>query len=469
MPCYNEAGTVKVVMDRVLESPYTAELIVIDDGSTDGTLEAARGVEDPRVRVVAQPMNLGKGAAIRRGIALATADYVVVQDADLEYDPREYGALLAPILEGVADVVYGSRFAGGQPHRVHLFWHAVGNRFLTTLSNMFTNLNLTDMETCYKVFRREVLLDITIQEDRFGFEPEITAKVARGGWRIFEIGISYDGRSYADGKKIGWRDGMRALYCTLRYSSVWERASRRLPRADVADPSEVDAELAVTLDTLEGAGRYADWITSLVEPHLGPEVLEVGAGHGTMTARLAVGRHVVASDISDRCTAELRRQFTGRTDVEVVTGDARAAALGRTFDSAVLVNVLEHIPDEDDALRSLFDALRPGGSLVLFVPAFDGLYSDFDRRVGHQRRYRKATLAGALDTAGFEVESMRYVNVVGALAWWAMARQLGRNPTASGPVWLYDRLAVPILRRLEDGRQPPVGQSLLAVARRPGL
>jgi len=223
MPCYNESATIQEILKRVLASEWVAEVIVVDDGSRDDTLALARSVADPRLRVVAQERNQGKGAALRRGFAEATADFVVVQDADLEYDPREYGFLLAPLLSGEADVVYGSRFVGDRPHRVLYFWHSVGNKLLTTASNMFTNLNLTDMETCYKAFRREVIQSITVEEDRFGFEPEITAKVARGRWRIYEVGISYQGRTYAEGKKIGWRDGLQAGRCILKYSPLLDR------------------------------------------------------------------------------------------------------------------------------------------------------------------------------------------------------------------------------------------------------
>ena len=223
IPCYNESATVAAVVDQVLASPHTAEVVVVDDGSTDGTRDVLAGISHPSVRVLLQPYNQGKGAALRRGIAEATADYVVVQDADLEYDPAEYGALVQPLLNGQADVVYGSRFVSSHPHRVLYYWHSVGNRFLTTLSNMFTNLNLTDMETCYKVFRREVIQSLRLEEDRFGFEPEVTAKVARAGWRVYELGISYNGRTYAEGKKIGWRDGVRAVWCILKFSTTGER------------------------------------------------------------------------------------------------------------------------------------------------------------------------------------------------------------------------------------------------------
>ena len=220
IPVYNEASTIEAVVDRVRAVPIEKELIIVDDASTDGTLEKLDAVERlDDVRVVRHERNQGKGAALRDGFCLATQDIVVVQDADLEYDPQDYHQLIQPILDGKADVVYGSRFIGGRSHRVLYFWHSMGNRFLTLLSNMLTNLNLTDMETCYKVFRREVLQQIEVEEDRFGFEPEITAKVVRiPGVRVYEVGISYAGRTYQEGKKIGWRDGIRAVWCIIKYN-----------------------------------------------------------------------------------------------------------------------------------------------------------------------------------------------------------------------------------------------------------
>jgi glycosyltransferase involved in cell wall biosynthesis len=226
VPCYNEEATVAELLARVLASPWVAQVIVVDDGSVDATRQILAAVDDPRVQVVFQPVNQGKGAALREGFARATADYVVVQDADLEYDPAEYGILLEPLESNQADVVFGSRFQSGRPHRVLYFWHSLGNRVLTLLSNMFTDLNLTDMETCYKVFRRDLIQSIELQENRFGIEPEITAKVARTGRPIFEVGISYSGRTYAEGKKIGWKDGVRAIVCIVRYSPLGERLRR---------------------------------------------------------------------------------------------------------------------------------------------------------------------------------------------------------------------------------------------------
>jgi glycosyltransferase involved in cell wall biosynthesis len=227
VPCYNEQRTILTLLKHVADSPWVREIIVVDDGSTDDTRQILSGIDDPTVRVVLHEHNQGKGAALRTGFQHATSEFVIVQDADLEYDPNEFGDLLPPILDDKADVVFGSRFLSGRPHRVLYFWHAMGNRMLTLASNMFTGLNLSDMETCYKLFRREVLESITIEEDRFGFEPEITAKVAKGGWRIYEVGISYNGRTYADGKKIGGRDAVRAVYCIVRYSRVGDRFRRR--------------------------------------------------------------------------------------------------------------------------------------------------------------------------------------------------------------------------------------------------
>ena len=220
IPCYNEVDTIAAIVDAVRASPYPdKEIIVVDDFSRDGTRELLAGELRPRIdQLVLHEKNQGKGAALRSGIALATGSFVIIQDADLEYDPVQYPRLLAPIIEDRADVVFGSRFMGAEPHRVLYFWHRVGNGFLTLLSNMFTNLNLTDMETCYKCFRREVIQSFTIEEERFGFEPEITAKVAKSGARLYEVGIAYYGRTYAEGKKIGYRDGFRALYCIIKYN-----------------------------------------------------------------------------------------------------------------------------------------------------------------------------------------------------------------------------------------------------------
>ena len=219
VPCFNEISTLEEVIDKILKSPVNPkEIIIVDDYSTDGSREYLKMLKNKKIKVIFHQKNLGKGAALASGINLAQGEIVIIQDADLEYDPNEYPNVLGPILSGKADVVYGSRFQGGQPHRVVYFWHRIGNGFLTIFSNLFTDLNLTDMETCYKAFKTEIIKKIMIEEKRFGFEPEITAKISKLNCRIYEVGISYYGRTYREGKKIGWKDGIRAIYCIIKYN-----------------------------------------------------------------------------------------------------------------------------------------------------------------------------------------------------------------------------------------------------------
>ena len=219
VPCFNEISTLEEVIENILKSPVNPkEIIIVDDFSTDGSREYLKFLKNKKIKTIFHKKNLGKGAALASGINLAKGDIVIIQDADLEYDPNEYPIVLGPILSGKADVVYGSRFQGGQPHRVVYFWHRIGNGLLTIFSNLFTDLNLTDMETCYKAFRTEIIKKIKIEEKRFGFEPEITAKISKLNCRIYEVGISYYGRTYREGKKIGWKDGIRAIYCILKYN-----------------------------------------------------------------------------------------------------------------------------------------------------------------------------------------------------------------------------------------------------------
>ncbi len=473
IPVFNEERTIEQIIRRVAGVALRIEIIVVDDGSRDATPAILDRLvtETEGLRIVRRPVNSGKGAAVRQGIALTSGEIVVIQDADLEYDPKNLQALLAPLLEGHADVVYGTRMRGGEPQRAHLFSHYVGNRFLSLLTDVLYNTTISDMEVGYKAFRGELIRSLELVSDDFGFEPEVTAKVLRRpGVRLFELPIAYYGRTYAEGKKIGWKDGVWAVYCVVRYSRLWDRlfpANHRAGRATVTEAA-AEVELADTLDSLGEADNYSDWIVSLIEPHLGDRVLEVGAGHGTITARIAPGREVVATEVSERSAQILRVRFAAQPNVSVVDGLATADTVTGEFDSVVLVNVLEHIEDDVGALRHLGALMRPGGRVILFVPAFEALYSNFDAKIGHHRRYRRSQLATALGTAGFEVDDLHYVNSLGAIAWWVVARQLRQTPTRGMAVRVYDKLVVPTLRRREVRRRPRFGQSVFCVARRPG-
>ncbi len=455
IPCYNERATVAELLRRVREVPIDKEIIVIDDCSTDGSrdLVARLATEWHEIRHLFQAVNQGKGAAIRRGIAEAIGDIVIIQDADLEYDPEEYPKLIQPIVSGDADVVFGSRFEG-YPRRVMLYWHRMGNTFLTFLSNVLTNLDLTDMETCYKVFRREVIQSIRLKSNRFGIEPEITAKVARRGYRIYEVPISYYGRDYWEGKKISWKDGFSAIWTILKYG--------------LFDDAESEPQNYRTLRRLDSLKRYNRWIWERLQPFIGQRVLEIGSGSGTMT-RFLYGRElIVASDKERPYLDRLRNAFRRRPGIAVERVDlddvVTDSLSGYAFDTVLAINVLEHTADDAAALRRVHELLAPGGRVVIYVPAGSDLFGPLDSAVGHQRRYDREQLVNKLTTAGFRVEHTRYHNQIGRLGWWLNSRILHRRELPYAQSRLFDSL-VPLFRALEP-EDPVSGLSLLAVGRK---
>jgi glycosyltransferase involved in cell wall biosynthesis len=456
IPCYNEFATIASILRRVAEIPVVHEIIVVDDCSKDGTRDALQEIlanwpsGNPPLRVLLQPENRGKGAALRAGFEKATGELTIVQDADLEYDPSEYPKLIQPILTGDADVVYGSRFAGF-PRRVLYYWHALGNHALTTLSNMTTNLNLTDMETCYKVFKTEILQSIPLRSNRFGFEPEITAKIAKLGCRVYEVPISYHGRSYAEGKKIGWKDGFQALGVILKY---WLINDLGVGRGEL------------TLKLLQKASKYNAWVYQMLAPYIGEDILEVGSGIGNMTRYFVSHGRVTATDISPFCLRELQRTYAENQSVKVQPLDISRNSYPQfeIYDTIVCLNVLEHIEDDVQALRNMRKLLKPGGRLLLYVPANPRLYCEIDRGVGHYRRYLMDELLGKMTKAGYRVTNFRHHNIIGAIGWWIQGKVLGKKAIGADDVGGFE-LLMPLVKA-QDKLDSRFALSILAIGER---
>ena len=460
MPAYNEKRTIREIVARVLAvdlGGLEREILIVDDGSTDGTRDLLHAMDGTSgIRVLFQPRNLGKGAAVWTGLRASTGDVVVIQDADLEYDPNEYPLLLGPILAGKADVVYGSRFLGNpHGHRVLYFWHTVGNRLLTLMSNVFTNLNLTDMETCYKMMTREVVDRLDLESKRFGIEPEITCKVSRMQARIFEIPISYSGRTYEEGKKIGLKDALQAVWIILKYFR-WEA-----PRGDVG---------MRTLRRMSALAPYNRWLHERFESHLGQRILEVGSGVGNQTRYFVERERVVASDVEAHYVRELGARFGGRSNVRIASyrfplsnGD-REALRAEAVDTIVCLNVLEHIEDDAGTLRDFAAVLSPEGRLVLLVPALGSLYGTLDVHLGHYRRYEKEPLEALVKASGFAIDQIRFLNRPGAFGWWLNSRLLKRKVLPKGQLGAFKGL-LPLLRS-EEKSPPSFGMSLLVLAHR---
>jgi len=435
VPVYNEVGTVRALLDRVRAVPIPKEIIVVDDCSTDGTrtvLDEYRAetpdTPENRLVFVLHEHNQGKGAAVRTAVAHITGDIAIIQDADLEYDPSEYPTLIKPILEDRADVVFGSRFAGG-PRRVLLFWHTVGNKFLTLLQR------------------------IPIRSNRFGLEPELTAKVAALRCRLYEVPISYHGRQYSEGKKIGWKDAFSAVWTILRF-----RINPDIGRDDAG---------FTTLRRVEALKRYNTFTWDLMRPFVGRRVLEVGSGTGSITRYLASREKVVATDLDPQYVELLQRTYGGKPNIEVRSLDlAKLAENGfapHSFDTIVCSNVLEHIEDDGKALRAMRDLLVPGGRVILIIPALQALHGAIDRASGHYRRYNRQEISEKLTAAGLTAEHVSYFNLLGVPGWFLNARLLQRTTVPGFQARVNDRL-VPLLR-LERKLRPPIGMSLLAVGR----
>jgi glycosyltransferase involved in cell wall biosynthesis len=463
VPVFNERYLVGAMLSQLLglevEALSEIEIVVVDDGSSDGSREIVeRFAADngDRLRLIPHETNRGKGAAVRTGIAAATGDLIVFQDADLEYDPRDLARLVQPFVEDGADIVYGSRFTTAARRRVLYYRHQLGNRLITLTSNWFTDLNLTDVETCYKMFRGPLLKSIPLRSNDFAMEIELTAKAAKRQCSIFEVPISYRGRTYREGKKIGWRDGFKALFATIKY---WL----------IDDLYHDDAYGGEILHSLERARRFNGWMADTIRPWVGDRVLEIGAGIGNITNWLIPRDRYLATDINpnylhylDNLAAGKPYLSVGRVDLE----DSQSFRdLNCTVDTVICLNVLEHVQDPAAALENTFDVLSPGGRLVLYVPRGQRLFSTLDEVLGHRCRYSRDSLTAELLAAGFEIEHLRDFNRLSVPGWWWNGRVLKRRTFSRLQLKILDVLT-PLVRRI-DPWLPWKGLGLVAVARRP--
>ncbi|MBN2307396.1 MAG: glycosyltransferase [Candidatus Hydrogenedentes bacterium] len=445
IPVFNEFPTLEGLLNRVLDAPLPCarEIVVVDDCSTDGSralLEAFAAQHTDTVRLVLLDRNRGKGHAIRTAIEHMTGDWAVIQDADLEYDPADYATLLLPVQKGLADAVFGSRFVMGRYRRAMYFWHTVANKFLTLVTNLFSGLNLTDMETCYKLVRADILKNLDLRSRRFDIEPEITLKLARWGARIYEVPISYQGRTYEEGKKIGAKDAFMAFMALIRFTFFQRRFTTHAG--------------FMALRALERAKSFNRWLYAQVDEWLGDEVLEAGCGIGNLTRLMLRKRRLVCIDLEPFYVDRVREAFGHLANLTVRQGDLsreddlRAAAVDGPFDSVLAVNVLEHIEDDDAMLRALHGVLKPGGRAVILVPHDPALFTAVDKHLGHHRRYTRADLTGKLERAGFHVCKCSGFNRVGGLGWRISGKFLRQQTLSTGQLRWFE-LLMPVIRIAE--------------------
>ena len=452
VPVYNEVATIEEIIRRVgaVDLGFEKEIIIIDDASTDGTREIVKKLSSPCLKKVFTEKNKGKGAAIRSGLRLVTGDIVVIQDADLEYHPDEYSQLIKPILDNKADVVFGSRFIGA--HRCLLFTHYIGNKIANLTANILYNTTLTDFMTCYKVFKADVLKDIVIQSERFGFEAEITGILFRLGLRIYEVPISYSGRDYSEGKKIKWTDFFVVIW--------WLIYTRLRPIGGIQYSA---------LDKLSGNIRYNNYLFDKFKDYLGNRVLELGSGIGNITQLLIRNREfLMALEKSDSQIFYLLQRIPRSSIFEVFRCDIENEELDRfkkfKFESAICINVLEHIEDDKKVLEKIHGVIESNGRLVLIVPAYKWLFSNFDSALGHFRRYTKESMQILLKNAGFKIEKIECFSCLGIFSWWLNFILLKREGFSSIQLFVFDRIVW--LVRVLDKLFINFGLSILVIAKK---
>ncbi len=445
IPVYNEIRTLERLLTRVLAAPLPCEreIVVVDDCSKDGSREFLRDFARSHGEVVLymHKRNKGKGAAIRTAIRHMTGDWAIIQDADLEYDPFEYEKLLVPVQDGIADAVFGSRFLTGGYRRAMFFWHTMANKFLTTFSNMLNDLNLTDMETCYKLVRADILKTLNIRSNGFDLEPELTAKLARWGARIYEVPISYRGRSYAEGKKIGAKDAFQALYAMIRYRFFDVRYARH--------------EGFLILQAVRRAKKFNQWLFSQIKPYIGHNVLEAGCGIGNLTELLLDRKRLVCVDLDQFYIDRLVQSYGHLNNFTIHPAnlmsdkDLKRAADKKNFDTVICLNVVEHIEDDQKVLKNFYDILQPGGRVIILVPHDPKLYTAVDKTLGHFRRYTRKELSKKIEDAGFKLVRCWGFNRVGGLGWRVSGKILRKDTLSPGQMGMFEFL-MPIIRLLES-------------------
>jgi len=452
IPVYNEISTIEEIIKRVeaVNVGLDKEIIIIDDASTDGTAEIIRNLENERIKKIFSEKNKGKGAAIRSGLKQVTGDIVIIQDADLEYYPDEYAQLIKPILDKKADVVFGSRFIG--VHRCFLFTHYIGNKIANFIANILYNTTLSDFMTRYKVFNAGVVKDIIIKSERFGFESEITGMMFRMGLRVYEVPISYSGRDYSEGKKIKWTDFFVVFW--------WLLYTRFRPIGDIQYS---------TLDKLSGNLNYNGYLYEKFKAYLGNKILELGPGIGNITQLLIRNKDLlVAVEKSPTQIFYLSQRIPESSIFKIFQKDIESDSLDSLkkfgLKTAICINVLEHVRDDGKVLGKIGEIIDENGKLVLIVPAYQWLFSNFDRQLGHYRRYNKRRLRKLLSSSGFVIERIEYFNCLGILSWWFNFIFLRRTNFSSFQLFVFDRIVW--LVKIMDKFSKNAGLSLLVIARK---
>lgn len=450
IPVYNEINTILEILRKVKAVPIDKEIIIVDDCSTDGTRDILKEIKGDDIKVILNEENKGKGFSIRKGFEHVTGDIVIIQDADLEYYPDEYPIMIQKILEGKADVVYGDRFLG--PRRIFHFYHYLGNKILNFIANFLYDTNLSDLMTCYKAFRLDVIRRLNLRANGFGIEAEITAQIFKLKQRVYEVPISYDGRDYDEGKKITWKDFFRSVYWLVKC---------KFESYDVGQD---------TLYRMRLMKNNNKWIYGQIKPYLGNNILEIGSGIGNLSKFLVpLNKNVVLTDIKENYLEILRRRFISNPKVKIIAHDILSTDLSDIapfrYDTVVCISVLEHIENDDKALENIYKILDDNGRLILIVPALKVFYGSLDKKLNHFRRYDKRELVKKLENKDFVIERIFYHNFFSAIGWYLNGRILKKKLMSKFQIVVLDKF-IPFFAIIEKRVKIPFGLSLVFICKK---